>query len=78
MPTQHTDEPQPKPHRWSGWPGAWCLDCGAEDLHEVCVGCDPDCVCYPGSEEPCRVEQPPCPTPGAGLFDPYRKEQDGY
>ena len=24
-------------HRWSGWPGAWCLDCGAEDMGEVCV-----------------------------------------
>ena len=22
-------------HRWSGWPGAWCLDCGQEDLMEV-------------------------------------------
>ena len=22
-------------HRWSGWPGAWCLDCGAEDPREM-------------------------------------------
>lgn len=21
-------------HRWSGWPGAWCLDCGTADLCE--------------------------------------------
>lgn len=21
--------------RWSGWPGAWCLDCGREDPREV-------------------------------------------
>jgi hypothetical protein len=24
-------------HRWSGWPGAFCLDCGAEDQREICV-----------------------------------------
>ena len=23
------------PHRWSGWPGAVCMDCGREDLREV-------------------------------------------
>ena len=22
-------------HRWSGWPGAWCLDCGCEDPNEL-------------------------------------------
>lgn len=22
-------------HRWSGWPGAWCLDCGCEDPREI-------------------------------------------
>lgn len=21
-------------HRWSGWPGAWCLDCGCPDPRE--------------------------------------------
>ena len=24
-------------HRWSGWPGAFCLDCGAEDQIEYCI-----------------------------------------
>lgn len=24
-------------HRWSGWPGAFCLDCGAEDMREVAL-----------------------------------------
>ncbi len=24
-------------HRWSGWPGARCLDCGAEDAREACI-----------------------------------------
>jgi hypothetical protein len=56
-------------HRWSGWPGAWCLDCGQEDQNEICVsehaarwssvGCD---VHVNG----------PCPCPGEGLADPYR------
>ena len=22
-------------HRWSGWPGAWCLNCGIEDPSEI-------------------------------------------
>lgn len=26
-----------KEHRWSGWPGAWCLDCGCEDPREVAL-----------------------------------------
>ena len=24
-------------HRWSGWPGAWCLDCGMEDQTEIAL-----------------------------------------
>lgn len=24
-------------HRWSGWPGAYCLDCGAEDPREIAM-----------------------------------------
>lgn len=24
-------------HRWSGWPGAYCLDCGAEDPIEIAL-----------------------------------------
>jgi hypothetical protein len=29
------------PHRYSGWPGAWCLDCGAPDPGEEALahGC---------------------------------------
>ena len=26
-----------KQHEWSGWPGAYCLVCGAEDQNEVCL-----------------------------------------
>lgn len=28
-----------KSHRWSGWPGAFCLDCGQEDGMELAVCC---------------------------------------
>jgi hypothetical protein len=28
-----------KHHRWSGWPGAYCLDCGAEDPIEAALAC---------------------------------------
>lgn len=24
-------------HHWSGWPGAYCLYCGAEDQREICL-----------------------------------------
>lgn len=55
-------------HRWSGWPGAWCLDCGEFDPMEECVAtCDWDedriqCDKHPMTE---------CKMPGARLFDPY-------
>lgn len=51
-------------HVWSGWPGAWCLSCGQEDLSEICAAThahadiDPDRgIC----EIPCT--NPPCPSP---------------
>lgn len=28
------------PHRWSGWPGAWCLDCGIADPREEALAND--------------------------------------
>jgi hypothetical protein len=33
-------------HRWSGWPGARCQDCGDEDANELCLvdGCS--CACH--------------------------------
>ena len=49
-----------KEHRWNGWPGAICLDCGAEDKREICVadGHLLDCTapdCEPGKREFCTV-----------------------
>lgn len=29
---------KPKGHRFSGWPGAWCLDCGSPDPFEIALG----------------------------------------
>jgi hypothetical protein len=29
-------------HRWSGWPGAFCLDCGLEDAMELAVAGHPN------------------------------------
>ena len=25
-------------HHWSGWPGAFCLHCGQQDLWEIAIG----------------------------------------
>src|SRR5262245_59729463 len=33
-------------HWWSGWPGAWCWKCGAEDPMEICVGNSCQCPCH--------------------------------
>ena len=71
-------------HNWSGWPGAWCLDCGIDDPWESALACDECHVeSFPGdnptvlcavhdkymSQEPVRD----CPDPGSGRHDPYTK-----
>jgi hypothetical protein len=73
-------------HRWSGWPGAWCLDCGAGDQTERCAATHSDglvCECgvvmceLSGSGHRLRGcdlhRNQPCPSPGAKLFDPYNR-----
>ena len=66
-------------HRWSGWPGAWCLDCGASDPLEQSIPC-PDCNITP--EKPsafCKSHQPvECTEPGSGRYDPYKKKEDTH
>lgn len=58
-------------HRWSGWPGAWCLDCGA--------GCPVEAALADGfditSDEPVpeKYKIGPCPEPGSERHDPYAK-----
>jgi len=53
-------------HRWSGWPGAWCLDCGAPDPREEALadGIEP--------EQVVNLEQlMECQEPGSKRYDPY-------
>jgi len=75
-------ETHPAPHRWSGWPGAWCLDCGAEDQRELCIAthnvllqCVEGHVAGDGHPDAvCTVHvNGPCPCPGEGRADPYRR-----
>lgn len=33
-------------HWWSGWPGAYCLKCHAEDKDEVCLANSCRCPCH--------------------------------
>lgn len=61
-------------HNWSGWPGAWCLDCGCEDPRETALA-DPN---LPLDEDGWPIvtvtrEQMECKEPGSGRFDPYKK-----
>ena len=60
-------------HRWSGWPGAWCLDCGAADAREECL------AEYHRDEKHQIPDEmlghicmnDPCPEPGSKKHDPY-------
>ncbi len=82
--TEYVDELPPPTvnpyrHNWSGWPGAWCMDCGIEDQLEVCMA---DCPYSPYPVPPGEPEIPPCPIhvnvpclhQGEGLFNPYLKK----
>jgi len=67
-------------HQWSGWPGAWCLDCGIEDPREIALA-DGNYIEVPDSNaamgfrfEFPNVIVPPCLCKGQGLFNPYRKQ----
>lgn len=67
-------------HNWSGFPGAWCLNCGAECWTEICVGtCDVaplDIEGYPDPGQcPVHGNQPPCPEPGSNRNNPYIKRE---
>lgn len=56
-------------HRWSGWPGAWCLDCGSEDLNEVAIAYgEYDWEAMPDLNKA-------CPEPGSHHHDPYWRAQ---
>lgn len=62
-------------HRWSGWPGAWCLDCGCPDPREEALA-DGD---YEVDEHgmpvvKVRLSQMICDEPGSNRFNPYEKK----
>lgn len=65
-------------HRWSGWPGAWCLDCGTSDQMElaICDGlydpCEDKWVSKEAEEE--YINSLKCPEPGSNRFNPYTKK----
>lgn len=66
-------------HRWSGWPGAWCLDCGAECQGEICLA--DSCIHGFTGDPEVDINLPPCPIhveteckePGSNRCDPYAK-----
>jgi hypothetical protein len=60
-------------HNWSGWPGAWCLDCGCEDPREIALA-DGNFTEDANGDPVVNVtrEQMECKEPGSGRFDPYK------
>ncbi len=66
------------PHNWSGWPGAWCLDCGQEDTMELAIAdglYDPYAETWAEGVNPADYLHKPCPHPGEGLANPYTKQE---
>ena len=73
-----------KPHRWSGWPGAYCLDCGVDDKTEWCLADHPhlaieDVPCLEHRNGQCMSETSKDPLMG-GCYDNHprhgQKESD--
>lgn len=69
---QIAGHPENLSHNWSGWPGAFCLDCGAEDQVEICISAhDTIMFCTEGHymcEQGCAIRRcsehvnGPCPA----------------
>ena len=65
-------------HRWSGWPGAWCLDCGTEDRRELAIADG----AFDVDEETGAViisaeyQNGICPEHGSNRHNPYTKVSD--
>lgn len=82
---EETPPPPSTAHRWSGWPGAWCLDCGQQDEMEICIATHADSVMCIQGHVMCEEHPPnrckehvngPCPTPGQRLADPYTAREE--
>lgn len=56
-------------HRWSGWPGAWCLDCGCDDANEIALA---DGKYDFDNPDDLNGE---CPEPGSKRHDPYARAE---
>lgn len=80
-------EPKPE-HRWSGWPGAWCLDCGMGDPTEQAIA-DGEITFEDDPSEPsgiraiCPIDVAEriaaasvCPEPGSNRHNPYGQKLD--
>jgi hypothetical protein len=68
-------------HRWSGWPGAWCLDCGCEDPYEEALAVGNYIEVEDTSPMGFHFEFPnvklePCPFPGSNNHNPYVKKDN--
>lgn len=64
-------------HRWSGWPGAWCLDCGLPDPRE-CALAEGN---YKEDEHGMPIvevtlEMMECKEPGSNRYNPYHRENN--
>jgi len=55
-------------HNWSGWPGAWCFNCGQECPAELELAGVP--------QEQLKPLQRPCPEPGSNRCNPYMKKNN--
>lgn len=74
-------------HRWSGWPGAWCLDCGCDDPNEMALANDH--IIWVGKQDENGNQNwiidpdkrslyapAACPEPGSKRHDPYAVRTD--
>ena len=62
-------------HRWSGWPGAWCLDCGCEDPREVALADDDYVMTDEGPLVAVDAELMECKEPGSNRHNPYGRNK---
>ena len=61
-------------HRWSGHPGAWCLDCGRDDPMELALAdgtYDALTGEFVSEEAKAQYDFSPCPEPGSNRCNPY-------
>lgn len=63
-------------HRWSGWPGAWCLDCGKPDPREERLASGDFDVDGDGMPVvKVTEEEMTCAEPGSNRFNPYNTQE---